>query len=90
MSWDAFQREALVELGHVLYCERRPDADHPPPTGTDPVAAAARLLHALGRAAGVTAAQLPAWPAIEQIRGAAAKRALWPRIRALRAGLRLP
>ncbi len=81
MAWDAFQRDALIALGHTLY---RPAP--PPALPEDP------LLHALLRAAGrdpgaVDAQQLMrSWPATARLRrDPAAKRALWPSLRALRA-----
>lgn len=81
MSWDGFQREVLAELGHVLY---RP---------VDPqvvmVEVDAGMLARLARAAGIDADDLHAHADIAAqtmtLRGnAAAKRALWPRLRALR------
>jgi hypothetical protein len=81
--WDAFQREALTALGHVVY-QRAGAAS----AVEMPSAAAGRdapgLLHALSRAAGVPIEALPGLPALEQLRNPAAKRALWPRLRALR------
>lgn len=77
--WDAFQREVLSALGHA------PLVLAPPELPDDP------LLHAVLRAAGRNrdsddlAQLLHALPAISAIRGdAAAKRALWPRLRHLR------
>lgn len=84
MSWDAFQREVLAELGHVLYAPLREDAP-------DVSAAAVEggMLARLARAAGVEVDVLRSQADIvaltAQLRGdAAAKRALWPRLRALR------
>lgn len=79
MSWDPFQREVLAELGHVLY--RLP--------GVAPAAAPMDdgMLARLARAAGLAADALQADIAAlaPALRGdAAAKRALWPRLRALR------
>lgn len=86
MSWDAFQREVLGELGHVLYV----------PLHAQPVAAQAAtgaideaMLARIARAAGVDVDGLRAHADIAAmsagLRGdAAAKRALWPRLRALR------
>lgn len=84
MSWDAFQREALAELGHVVYMPLRAGA-----TGARVVEFDAAMLARLARAAGVEAEALLAHPEIAgptvTLRGnAAAKRALWPRLRALR------
>lgn len=79
MNWDPFQREVLAELGHQLY---RPA----PPTlaAADPA-----MLARLARAAGMETDELHAqadFAALSlRLRGdAAAKRALWPRLRALR------
>ncbi len=81
MSWDAFQREVLAELGHTLY------------RTTDPQVALvevdAGMLARLARAAGVDAEALHAHADIAAMSAslrddAAAKRALWPRLRALR------
>ena len=84
MSWDAFQREALAELGHVLYMPLRAR-----PAGARVVDVDAAMLARLARAAGVETEILLAHPEIAgltiTLRGnAAAKRALWPRLRALR------
>lgn len=90
MSWDGFQRAVLAELGHVLY--RLPDAPSAP---SAPAASGvemtvdASMLARLARAAGVAPEVLLAWADIAALsaglRGdAAAKRALWPRLRALR------
>lgn len=89
-TWDGFQREALAALGHRLYV-RADDAAHPAvePAASEGVAtrsssATPELLQALARAAGCAPDRLPAIePA--QLRGAAAKRALWPSLRRLRA-----
>jgi hypothetical protein len=90
VSWDGFQRAVLAELGHVLY--RLPDA---PSTPAGPAASGvemtvdASMLARLARAAGVAPEALLAQADIAALsaglRGdAAAKRALWPRLRALR------
>ena len=88
MSWDAFQREVLAELGHVLYVPLRAGS---------PAAVMAEadigMLARLARAAGVDAEALHAHAEIvaaaSRLRGdAAAKRALWPRLRALRSSMR--
>lgn len=89
MSWDAFQREVLAELGHVLYrADGRnqagaPDAAGPvlPSTGDPP------MLARVARAAGVAPEALPS--AVREAAGALrgdpdAKRALWPALRTLR------
>ena len=77
MSWSPGQRQLLEAMGYTLY---RPAGDapaSPPPDGP--------LLRALLRAArreDLSGLALPAW---EQLRAdAAAKRALWRRLRAFR------
>ena len=84
MSWDAFQREALAELGHVLYAPLQAG-----PAGARAVDVDPAMLARLARAAGVEADALLAHADIAgltaTLRGdPAAKRALWPRLRALR------
>ena len=74
-GWDPFQREMLEALGHVVYLQREPPPAPP-------------LVQAIANAANVPVAALPALPALEQLRTPAAKRALWPRLRALRKGAR--
>ena len=86
--WDSFQREALTALGHVVY---RAAGSPVSPSTSHHVAAgdgAPPLLQALARAAGVPADRLVDLPPLEQLRNAAAKRALWPRLRAMRAASR--
>lgn len=98
MSWDPFQREVLAELGHVLYrtasseaiADELPVAASPPGGASCPDAA---LLARLARAASVPGDALPPEfhepGALARLRGdGAAKRALWPSLRALR--VRLP
>lgn len=77
--WDPFQQVVLAELGHAPYVAINPALPDDP------------LLHALLRAAGrdpgaQDAARLvQAWPSLSELRGnAAAKRRLWPQLRALR------
>jgi hypothetical protein len=101
VSWDAFQRQVLNELGHAVYVVREvasPPATTPiaPPiaAGTSaphakPAAAVdAALLARLARAAGLAPAQLlrlaPDLALQAAGMDAQAKRALWPRLRALR------
>ena len=94
MTWDPFQREVLAELGHVLYrtAGSAAIADELRAVTTTPAAACnpdATLLARLARAAGVPVDALPAaWhdpEALARLRASgAAKRALWPRLRALR------
>jgi hypothetical protein len=84
MSWDAFQREALAELGHVVYMPLQTG-----PAGARVVDVDAAMLTRLARAADVETEALLAHPDIAELtlslRGdAAGKRALWPRLRALR------
>lgn len=81
VSWDRVQREILDALGYTLW--RRTGAEE----GELPDSP---LLDALLRAAGrgresPDAATLwRSWPPLAQLRDPAAKRALWPRLRALR------
>lgn len=93
MSWDPFQREVLAELGHALYVVRDPPARASEAStwssGTAVESAAdAAWLTQLARAAGMAPARLlqQAPDLALQAAGldAAAKRALWPRLRALR------
>lgn len=97
MSWDPLQRAVLVDLGHVLY--RASGTVTAAPAATEDAAAVAAvtaapddaLLARLARAACVTPEVLRGHAdiaaAAATLRGdAAAKRALWPRLRALRRG----
>ena len=86
--WDSFQREALAALGHVVYraADSAPDAPALQRIAVDD--GAPPLLQALARAAGVSVERLADLPPLEQLRNAAAKRALWPRLRAMRAASR--
>lgn len=95
MSWDPFQREVLAELGHVVYRQAggaieadaeapRAEAAHADAAGID-----GSMLARVARAAGMTAEALQACigdiQAIGSLHGnPSAKRALWPRLRALR------
>ena len=86
MNWDPFQRAVLAELGHVAY--RLQAAPVAAPAGTvDP-----DMLARLARAAGTGPEALLeaiADPGALAVRGdAGAKRALWPRLRALRRAAR--
>ena len=84
MSWDAFQREMLDALGYRVYGL----AGAEPPPATDP-AALTPLQRAVLRAAGGRDAAAPAalLTAAASLRAnPAAKRALWPQLRALRRG----
>ncbi|MDN5781804.1 MAG: hypothetical protein L0H23_07245 [Luteimonas sp.] len=83
MTWDPLQHEVLEALGHTVYRATGPAPDD-------------ALLHALLRAAGrdtdaADAATLcREWMPTARLRDPAAKRALWPRLRALRASTRRP
>lgn len=85
MTWDPLQQEVLEALGHTVYRTAGPE---PAPLPDDP------LLHALLRAAGRDAGDADAaalcrgWIPTARLRDPAAKRALWPRLRALRASAR--
>ena len=98
MSWNAQQQAMLEAMGYTLWQAAGP-APHvagapvrPGVTDADARVAASRvpdagddpLLRALRRAAGGRDPS-PLLPPLDQLRGdAAAKRALWPRLRALR------
>lgn len=94
MSFDPFQRAVLAELGLVAY--RLPSASPPALAAVAvdvdvDVDVDAPMLARLARAAGLAPERLLAYPEIaarsRTLRDdAAAKRALWPRLRALRAG----
>lgn len=91
MSWDAFQREVLAELGHVLY--QPASAGHAASAQAPANDIDDALLQRLARAAAMPLEQLLGYPQIvEAARGlpadARAKRALWPQLRALRGGHR--
>ena len=85
--WDAFQREMLSALGHEVVVlaaamdaapvEAAPAAQFDA-TGMPP------LQQALVRAVGGDPTRLAGLAPLEQLRTPAAKRALWPRLRALR------
>ncbi|GGK13230.1 hypothetical protein [Luteimonas terricola] len=84
MAWDPWQREVLEAMGHRVYARAPRPEDVVP---DDPLAHA--LLRAAGRSAGSgdAAALLRGLPALAALRAdPAAKRALWPRLRALRHG----
>ena len=87
-SWDPFQRTVLAELGHVLYAPAAAGGAGARAVDTD-----AAMLARLARAARVDADALLAHADIAAmsatLRGdAAGKRALWPRLRALRRQMR--
>lgn len=82
MSWDPFQRAVLAELGHVLYRPVRPAA-----AGAVQVDDA--LLARTARAAGMEVddfiRRFGDLAPLAALQGdARAKRALWPRLRAMR------
>ena len=95
MSWDPFQREVLAELGHVLYRQAgialSSDAgvvqvDAP---ATDAEIPDSPMLIQVARAARMSTQALQACMDDVHVIGslsgnASAKRALWPRLRALR------
>jgi hypothetical protein len=91
LDWDPFQREVLAELGHRLYRFRGgewravPAAEEAARPAAVP-AGGDRLWRALVRAAGTDA--LPQLELEALRRDPAAKRALWPRLRALRGAAR--
>jgi hypothetical protein len=74
LPFDDFQRDVLEALGHVVY---RVDAPEVP-----------LLVQVLANVAKSSVAQLPKLPALDQLRTPAAKRALWPQLRALRKAAR--
>lgn len=79
MSWSVFQREVLAEMGFRPY---RLDAQVAAPRGVSPM-----LFEALQRAAGSGLAGVADLQGLDALHGdPAAKRALWPLLRRLRAG----
>lgn len=95
MSWDPFQREVLAELGHVVYrqagvaIEADDEAPRAEAARADAAGIDGSMLARVARAAGMTAAALQACigdiRVIRSLHGnPSAKRALWPRLRALR------
>lgn len=95
VHWDGFQREALAAMGYRVW--QVADASPQPPDETSHgmpshdaqstrvCAGDDALRSALARAAGVASTQLPDDVALASLRGdAAQKRALWPRLRAMR------
>lgn len=82
MTWDPLQREILQALGHDVYRAAGAGAQAVPDDA---------LLHALLRAAGRDADAADAaalcreWMPLARLRAPSSKRALWPRLRALRA-----
>lgn len=89
MSWDPFQREMLAELGLQPWVPAIRDRVASMPAAGETAAARIppALLEALARAAACDAATIATLPGIDAAcAGAAGKRALWPRLRRLRAG----
>ncbi|MCX7033984.1 MAG: hypothetical protein NT046_08445 [Arenimonas sp.] len=92
MSWNPQQQAMLSAMGYTLYRQAGavPAAMPALPAAVSrgdvaPGAQADRLLQALARAAGGHDLAALALPPIEQLRASgAAKRALWPSLRALR------
>lgn len=82
MTWDPLQHEILAALGHTVY---RTTAATPATLPDDPLLYA--LLRAAGRDADAPDAQALCreWMPTARLRAPSAKRALWPRLRALRA-----
>lgn len=80
MSWDAFQREAILELGLVPWQVRAPGSEAPPsdPRSLAMVAQGLQIAPERLIEAGIVL------PPYERLRDAAAKRALWTRVRAWR------
>jgi len=95
VSWDPFQRDVLAELGFVVYQQAgsamapdveaaRFDAPQPEPASIDG-SMLARVAHAAGMTADALQGCFGDMQLIASLHGnAAAKRALWPRLRALR------
>ena len=86
--WDSFQREALTAVGHGVYQAAGPALNASALQRDAADDGAPPMLQALARAAGVPVERLVDLPPLEQLRNAAAKRALWPRLRAIRAASR--
>jgi hypothetical protein len=92
VSWDGFQREVLAELGLRAYTLAGHEAPATRATAAVDAAQAAApgalppaLVAALARAAGCAPAQVLVLAGIDAApRDAAARRALWPRLRRLR------
>lgn len=83
MTWDAFQHEAMAELGLRPY---RLSAHEPPTAPASSAGLPPALFEALLRAAGPGHARVVELAGLAAVPGdPAAKRALWPRLRRLRA-----
>ena len=82
MSWDPFQRAVLAELGHVLY---RPVRLAMPGAAQVDDAVLARLARAAGLGVDDFTHRFGDLGPLAALHGdARAKRALWPRLRAMR------
>lgn len=82
MSWDLFQRAVLAELGHVLY---RPARLAVPGAVQVDDAVLARMARAAGLEVDDFAGRFGDLAPLAALQGdARAKRALWPRLRAMR------
>ena len=90
MSWDPFQRVVLAELGHAVYMPLRAGgAGDPAAVSAVDAAMLARLARAVGVDADALRLHADVAMASNALRGdAAAKRALWPRLRKLRGAAR--
>ncbi len=87
MSWSPAQQALLAAMGYTLHARvGAMPAPAPARSVPDPAPSGDRLMQALRRAA--RGRELgPALPPLDQLRAdAAAKRALWPVLRALRRG----
>ena len=83
MSWDPFQRAVLAELGHAVY--RLPVVAQGVQVDD---AVLARLARAAGLAPDDFSRQFGDLTLLAKLHGdARAKRALWPRLRAMRRGM---
>lgn len=80
MTWDAFQRDAMAELGLIAWNVRAPGSQTPPPDARSLAMVAKGLAIAPDRLAqaGIVL------PPYERLRDASVKRALWTRVRGLR------
>lgn len=88
MSWSPQQQTLLAAMGYTLYRQAGAAPAMPVPQASAPAPRGAhgdRLMQALVRAAGGRDPAALPLPPLEQLRAsAAAKRALWPALRALR------
>ena len=85
LQLDGFQREMLAALGHeLLVLAEDPAGLTTESAQASDMAGMPPLQQALLRAAGGDASRLAGLPPLDTLRTPAAKRALWPRLRALR------